>query len=110
MNVGREVKGKQDDTAENKTTCCRWAGRVEGRLILMKSRTPLVSPCAPAWVCAGICTCDESSPGQFDGCWNSKRRSSSPLTSTTAVQFVASTVTESRTRISAPSITAITAG
>lgn len=81
MNVDGEVKGKQDDTAKNKTTCCRWADRVKGRFILMKSRAPLVSPCVSAWACAGICTCDESSLGQFDGCWNSKRRSSlhSPL-------------------------------
>lgn len=81
MNADREVRGKQDDTAKSKTTCSRWVDRVKGRFILMKSRAPFVSPCVPAWVCAGICTCDESSLGQFDGCWNRERRSSlhSPL-------------------------------
>lgn len=71
MEADREVKGKQDDTAKNKTTCCRWMDGENGRFILMRSRSPLVPPCVPVWVYAGICACDESALGKFDGCWNS---------------------------------------
>lgn len=79
----------------------------------MKSRTPLVSLCVSLYVCVQGCVHVISlywDSLMAVGIVNKRSRCLPPLTSTTAVQSVGSTLTKSRTHILAQSLTLIIAG